>query len=119
MAIFEVGLIFCCPCFIPNIFETRFQSTKNNFEFPHFMHWRHPKKPFDINNFAKGKSMCVCYFDHLTEAMYLHTVNCLHYRKSVFYRVVLDNCQYPRRKCYTCYRRSIRKLLKYNPQFIV
>ena len=69
MVTFEVNFIFCCPCFIPDIFETRFHSIKKNFEFGHSVHRRHPKKPFDIKNFAKGKSMFVCCFDHLTEAV--------------------------------------------------
>ena len=63
--------------------------------------------------------MFVCCFDHLTEEMYLDPVNSLHYRKSVIYRVVLDNCEYPKRKCYTRYKKSVRKLLKYFPRFVV
>ena len=53
MATLQVNFIFCCPCFAPDIFETRFHSIKKNFEFAHFVHRRHPKKPFDIKNFQR------------------------------------------------------------------
>ena len=61
------------------------------------MHRGYPKKPFDIDNFKRQKSMFVCCFDHLAEAVYLDTVDYLHYYKFVFYRVVLGNCQYPKK----------------------
>ena len=41
--------------------------------------------------------MFFCCFDHLAEVVYLDTVDYLHYYKSVFYRVVLGNCQYPKK----------------------
>ena len=100
MARFEVDFIFCCPCFFPNIFESRFhaiKSIKKKFEFAYFVHRRHPKKPFNIDSFKSEKSKFVCCFDHLAEAMYLDTVDCLQYYKSVFYRVVLDNRHYPKK----------------------
>ena len=119
MAIFEVDFIFCCPCFVPDIFKSRFHEIRRNFEFSSFVHRRHLKKPFDIDNFREQKSMFVCCFDHLAEAIYLDFVDCLHYYKSIFYRVLLDNYHYPKRKSYICYRRRIRKLLKYFPRFVV
>ena len=82
MVIFEVNFIFCCPAVPVSAY---------------FVHRRHPKKHFDVDNFERKKSLFVLCFDHLAEAMYLNTVDCLYYYKSVFYRVVLNNCQYPKK----------------------
>ena len=107
MVTFEVDFVFCCPSFVPEIFETRFHSIKKNLNLPILCTGDIQRNIFDINNFARGKSMFVCCFDYLIETMYLDTGNCLHYCKSVFYRIVLDNFEYPERNCYTCYRKSI------------
>ena len=45
--------------------------------------------------------------------MYFDTCVCLHYNRATFYRTIIKNELYPIRKCYSCYRRSIKKLLKH------
>ena len=82
MAIYEFDFIFCCPSSVSDIFESRFFAFKKKFEFACFVHRRHPKKTFDVYNFRIDKSMFICCFDHLTNALYFDFVDCLHYQGS-------------------------------------
>ena len=91
MAIFEVDFIFCCPCFVSEIFESRFFTYKKSLEFAFFVHRRNPKKVFDIENFEKDGPMLITCFEHLCDTMYFDTVNCLYYYKATFYQIVVDN----------------------------
>ena len=119
MVIFEVDFIFCCPCFVPDIFYWRFIAYKKNFEFACFVHRRNPRKVFDIDDSKKEGSMLITCFEHFFEAMYFDTFDCLHYYRATFYQVVVGNSPYPKKKCYSCYRRSFNKLLKHSPRFVV
>ena len=81
MVIFEVNFIFCLPLclFLPTLCIRDIQRN------------------ILMLTILKGKNPFVLCFDHLAEAMYLNTVDCLYYYNSVFYRVVLNNCQYPKK----------------------
>ena len=114
-AIFEVDFIFCCPCFFSGIFHARFMVYKTFFEYTCLVHRRNSNKTFDVDNFRKDASMLITCFEHLYVAMHFDTVEWLHYNRSTFYRVVVDNSIYPKRKCYHCYRKSVKKLLKHFP----
>ena len=119
MAIFDVEIIFCCPCFVSNIIPAMFLDYKVNYEFASFVNRRNPKKTFDIDNFEKKNSMLITCFEHLSQPIYLDNCVCLHYYKSTFYRTIIKNEPYPMRKCYLCSRQSVKKFLKYFPRFII
>ena len=106
MAMFEVDFIFCCPCLVSNIFDSRFMGYKKFFEFTCFVHRRNPKKVFDIDSFKKDSSLLITCFEHLCSSMYFGKCVCLHYNRATFYHMIVENMSYPIRKCYSCYRRS-------------
>ena len=118
MATFEVDFIFYCPCFVSDIFESRFFTYKKKFEFVFFVHKRHPKQVFDTDNFKKDRYMLFTCLEHQCEIIYFDTVGCLYYYRVTFYQVIVDNSPYPKKTCYLCYRRSIKKLLKYFVRFV-
>ena len=118
MAIFEVDFIFCCPCFIDDIFETRYFSYIKKYEFEHFVRRRHPKELFDVDDFQDEKTILISYFIHFGDSMYLDLLECLQYNKKVYYRINLGNISPHHKKYCLCYRRSVRKLLKFFPRFI-
>ena len=75
---------------------------------------------FDFDEFQDEKTMLISCFIHFADSMYLHPLECLHYNKKVYYRVKLDeNPPCHKRKCPLCYRRSVKKILKAFPRFIV
>ena len=49
MVIYEVDIIFCCPCFVVDMFDARYLSHKQSYEFVDFIRRRHPKLLFDID----------------------------------------------------------------------
>ena len=59
IAIFEPDFIFCCPSFVPDIFDLRFLGYKKSDEIIFFVHRRNPKKVSDIDNFKKDSSMLI------------------------------------------------------------
>lgn len=85
----EVDFVFCCSCFVSDIFYLRFMRYENFFEITHFIHRRHSRLEFDFDNFEMDGSMLITCFDHLKEAMYSDAKNCLHYYKRTFYQTVL------------------------------
>ena len=97
MAIFEVDFIFKCPCFVSNIFDSRFMGYKKIFEFTCFVHRRNPKKVFDIDNFKKDNSMLITCFEHLCSLMFFNKCVCLLYNRETFCRMTVDNMPYPKK----------------------
>ena len=69
--------------------------------------------------FAVCKSTLVVCFAHLSEFIFHDCHACAHYKKKTFYRVLIENEGFPRHKCYSYYRRSVKKLLKYFVHFLV
>lgn len=99
MAMFEVDFIFCCPCFV---LAFPIWDFKNFVEFFHFIYRRNRREACDIVNFPSKKNMLVSCFLHLSAAMDLDSLECLHCNTCVFYRVVLDDGPYAIRKSYSC-----------------
>lgn len=89
-----------------------------NYHFGCFLH-RVTKKSFRLENFHSTNERLFTCYDHLFEVMYYYLISCLHYNRKTFFRLVVDTDPIPRIKCYLCYRKTIRKLLKYFSLFIV
>ena len=51
MVIYEVDIIFRCPCFVVDMFDARYPSHKQSYEFVDFIRRRHSKLLFDIDEF--------------------------------------------------------------------
>lgn len=83
IAILEVNfIIFCCFCFVSDIFHARFMGYKKNFEFTCFVHRRNRKKTFYVDSLRKNDSMLISCFEHLFVAMHFDHVEFLHYNRS-------------------------------------
>ena len=67
MAIFDVEIIFCCPCIVSNIIPAMFLDYKINHEFTSFVNRRNPRKTSDVDNFEKKNSMLIICFEHLSQ----------------------------------------------------
>ena len=65
MVIFDVEIIFCCPCFESDIIHAMFLDYKKNYEFACFVNRRNPRKTLDVDNFEKENSMLITCFEHL------------------------------------------------------
>ena len=118
MLIFDVEFIFCCPCFIRDIAMTMETKCIKNYHFGCFLH-RATKKSFRLENFHSTNERLFTCYDHLFEVMYYYLMSCLHYNRKTFFRLVVDTNPIPRIKCCLCYRKTIRKLLKYFSRFTV
>ena len=115
MAIFDIDFVFSYPYFVPDVLNAIERSTKN-FEIGAFGNRNHVLTSLEIHKFKNEKSMFICCFDHLLDSMHFGTKSCLHYYRRVFFRMLHDNSPYKIKKCYRCYRRSIRSILKYYPR---
>ena len=71
-----------------------------------------------IDHLQEDKTIFVCYFYHLFDGMRFDTRGCLHYNKRVSFQMCHDGNSYKTKKCFQCYRRSIKSLLKYYLRFI-
>ena len=91
MTIYGVNFIFCCPCYVDDIFDISCLSYKQNYEFVHFIRRRDPRPLFDVDDFKEKKTMLVSCFLHSTDSMYLDSLECLHYNRRVYYQIRLDN----------------------------
>ena len=120
MAIFDVNFIFSCPCFVADWFEALSMNFKFNFQYISFVQRRSKKMDHIVENFFDSSSILITCFEHLYELMVFDTYhNCLHYNSRTYFQMVVDSIQVPKRKCYRCYRESIKKLLKYFLRFII
>ena len=119
MATFEVDFIFCCPCFVTSLFNLISHNLRKNLEFSHLFIGEIEERCLTLTIFQVNETMFVSYFMHLSDAMDLDSLECLHYNRRVFYRVVLGDGPYAERKCYSCYGKSVRKLLKCFPRFVI
>ena len=93
MVLFDVDFVFSCSCFVPNIQCAIERSTKN-YEIAAHISSNHVIENFEVDYFNNEKSIFACCFDHLS-------------------RISHDNSFYKTKKCYQCYRRSIKSLWKY------
>ena len=116
MAIFDVDFVFSCPCFVSDVQHAIARSTKN-YEISAYINGKHVVKNFETDYFKNEKFVFVCCFEYLVDGMLFDTKNCLHYTKRVFFRMQLDNTCYKTKKCYQCYRISIKRLLKHYLRF--
>ena len=91
MAIYGVDFIFCCPCYVDNIFDIRYLPYKQRYEFVHFIRRRHLRHLFDVDDFKEKKTMLISCFLHFADSMYLDSLECLHYNRGVYYQIRLDN----------------------------
>ena len=67
MAIFEPDFIFCCACFVSDIFNLRFLGYKKCYEIACFAYRRNPKMVFDIDSFKKESLILITCFENLCE----------------------------------------------------
>ena len=116
MAIFDVDFVFSCPCFVSDVQHAIARSTKN-YEISAYINGKHVVKNFETDYFKNEKFVFVCCFEYLVDGMLFDTKNCLHYTRRVFFRMQLDNTCYKTKKCYQCYRISIKRLLKHYLRF--
>ena len=87
MAIFELDFIFSCPCFVNDIFETRYFSYTKNDEFEHFIRRRHPKDLFDADDFQDEKTILISCFICFADSVYPETPEGLRCNKKFYYRI--------------------------------
>ena len=116
IAIFDVDFVFSCPCFVSDVQHATARSTEN-YEIGAYVNGKHVVKNFEIDYFKNEKSVFVCCFDHLVGGMRFDTKNCLHYTRRALFGMQLDNTCYKTKKCDQCYRKSIKRLLKYYQRF--
>ena len=116
MAIFDVDFVFSFPCFVSDVQHAIARSTKN-YEISAYINGKHVVKNFETDYFKNEKFVFVCCFEYLVDGMLFDTKNCLHYTRRVFFRMQLDNTCYKTKKCYQCYRISIKRLLKHYLRF--
>lgn len=64
---------------------------------------------FNVN---ESLVLITCY-EHWCESMYFDTCVCWLYNRATFFRTIIENEPCPIRKCYSCYRGSVKKLLKH------
>ena len=121
MATFCVEFIFCCPCFVSGVHDSIFLDLKFNYEYVVFYKWRNPRTKFEHEMFAGfcWWSFIVTCFAHLSEAMHHDNCTRLYHNRRIFYQLIVENEHFPRKKCYSCYKRSVKKLLKYFIRFVV
>ena len=111
MPLIDVDFVFSCSCFVSEIKETLLRSKKNYVIAACFgkMH---------VDHFKEERTSFVCYFYHISEGMQFDTCKCLHFYKRVFFDMCHDGSLYKNKKCFRCYRRSIKSLFKYYVRFI-
>ena len=119
MTVYDVEFVFSCPYFIDILSVALNSGIQKNFEVACFLyHNTHKKKNYQAENFLETKSLFVSCFDHLSDAMYFDSGVCLHYNRRTFFQLIVKNSDLPVRKCYKCYRRTVKKLLKLYPRFV-
>ena len=120
LILFSAAPVFFPIFLIQGFRYFRTMGYKRNFEFTSFVHRRNPKKVLDIENFKKDSSMPITCFEYFCSSMYFDKCVCLHYNRVTFYWMTVNNMPHPKKKkCYSCYRRSDKKVLKYFPRIIV
>ena len=119
MATSDVEFLFCCPCFVSVVHDSMFQRHRFNYQYINFYNQAITVKNLVIETFAVCKSTLVVYFAHLSEVMFHDCLVCVRYNRKTFYRLLIESERFPRYKCYSCYRRSVKKLLKYFVLFLV
>ena len=114
---FEVEFVFSCPCFVSDVLPAIEKSTMN-YEIGGYVSGNHVVKNFEVAYFKNESSVFICCHDHLLESMRFDTKNCLHYNRRIHFRMYHDFNYYWTKKCYQCYRISIKRPCKYYPRFI-
>ena len=118
MPIFDVEFIFCCLCFAEDIEVAINTKYVKNYHFGCFCH-RTAANSFRLENFhLTDEQMFTCYY-YLCLGIYFDSINWLHYYKKVFFFSGCWHHPFPKRKCYSYYRKAIKRILKYFPRFIV
>ena len=118
MARFDVDFIFCCPCFVSEVHDSIFLNFNFNYECIAFCKRKNSRKRFEHEMFVGCKCFIVI-LARLSEEMYDDNLTCLYYNRGDFYQFIIENERFPRKKCYSCHRCSVRKLLKYYMRFVV
>ena len=83
MALFDVDFVFSCPCFVSDIQQALFKSTKN-YEIAGIVSGKHVVKNLGIDYFKEDISIFICYYGHLLGGMLFDTQSYLHYNTRVF-----------------------------------
>ena len=121
MEIFDVNFIFSCLCFVADFSD----ATSMNFEFNYqcisfVQRKRSMKVEYIVENFFDSSRILITCFEHFCELMVFDTYhNCLHCNERTFFQMVVDSIRVPKRKFYCCYRKSVKKRLKYFLRFII
>ena len=111
MPLFDVDFVFSCSCFVSEIQESLLRSRKN-YVIAAYVGRMH------VDHFKEKRTIFVCYFYHILEGMQFDTCNCLHFYKMAYFDMCHDGSLYKNKKCFRCYKRSIKSLFKYYLRFI-
>ena len=109
MAVFEVEFVFSCRCFDSDVLSAMGMSTIN-YEIGGYVSRDHVVKVFEAVYFKNESSVFICCYGHLLESMRFDIKNCLHYNRKVNFQMRHDFSYYWTKKCYQCYRISIKRL---------
>ena len=87
LAVFDIGFVFSCPWFVPDI-QCAIERFTKNYEIAAHS-GNHFVKNFDVDYFKNEKSIFVCCFNHLLDGMYFDTKKCCHYDRRGFFACVM------------------------------
>ena len=111
MPLFDGDFVFSCSCFVSEIKEALLRS-KKNYVITASVGRMH------VDHFKEERTIFVCCFCHVLEGMQFDTCNCFHYYKWAYFEMCHGGSLYKTKKCFRCYRRSIKSLFKYCLRFI-
>ena len=111
MPLFDVDFVFSCSCFVSETQEALLRSKKNCVIVACV-------GKIHVNHFKEERTIFVCYLYHVLEDMQFDTCNCLHCYKRAYFEMSHDSSLYKTKKCFRCYRRSIKSFFKYYMRFI-
>ena len=121
MTIFDANFIFSFPYFSVDVSDSISMDCEFNYQYTSFIQRRRIKKAeYIVESFADISSILITCFSHLCELMVCDTYHdCLHYNKRCYFQMIVDSMHVPKRKCFCCYRKSLKNLLKYFLRIII
>ena len=103
MAIFEPDFVFCCTCFVSDIFNLGFLGCKKVTKWHVLFTKEIQKRCSAITMLRRKVIMLINQLWDLCGSTYFDTCVCLHYNRATFYQTIIKNEPYPIKKYYSCY----------------